>query len=165
MFHDDLDEFKPEPGYYDNPKDLIPHRSHDDLRSFTAPTKSQVKSGMSIEDLRELYSLCEVHVHTTKEKVEIPLPQMDPKHLDNMISWMERKAAEGVDVVYAGGGWDPDDFYYDVHTVYGEEALEQMDYYIYVAERLRRFEKRWAASGLPTNTCSIREYRHQHQFK
>jgi len=164
MFHDDLDEFKPEAGYYDNPKEIIPHRSHDDLRSFT-PSPQKVEGGMSIEELRELYPLCEKRIHKTKEKVEIPLPELDPKHLDNIIAWMERKAVDGVDVVCGGGGWDIDDFWYDEDTVYGEEALETLGYYVYVAERLRRFEKRWAAAGLPTNTCSIREYRHRHQFK
>ena len=86
-----------------------------------------------------------MRVHTTKDGTKIKLCDMTDSHLAATIRLMERKAREGI-VVIDGGGSGPDDFWYDEDLLHGNDALEHMGYYDYVAERDRRISN---ATGEP----------------
>jgi len=92
------------------------------------------------DQLRELYDDCEAHLHRMKDGSRIPLSKMTDSHLENTIKFYERKAREGVTVhtVSRFFDWDSLEEYFD--TLFGKEALEILDYKLYVAERLRRRE-------------------------
>ena len=66
---------------------------------------------------------------------------MDNHHLECTIRWLERKAEEGV-FMQVGGGSCADDMYYDEYMLFGQEALEQLNYADYVEEQLTRGRKK-----------------------
>lgn len=78
-----------------------------------------------------------VKVHVTKDGEKIKLCKMTDSHLDATIRLFERRAKEGI-TVGTGGGSCAEDMFYDEDTLYGEEALEVLEYDEYVKERDRR---------------------------
>ena len=74
--------------------------------------------------------------HRTKLGEKISLSELDDDHLANIIKWIDRKSADGLKVVSAGGY--PGDYYYDEDWYYGEEARRRLNYYDYIAEYNRR---------------------------
>nr|OQX98987.1 MAG: hypothetical protein B6I27_01600 [Erwiniaceae bacterium 4572_131] len=77
------------------------------------------------------------NTHVTKDGREIPLNKLDLSHLKNIIRWIERKAKEGVKISY-GGGVDAEDIWYDEYILYGNDALNELDYKKYIKELKRR---------------------------
>ena len=78
-----------------------------------------------------------VKVHVTKDGKKIKLCKMTDSHLDATIRLFERRAKEGI-TVGTGGGSCAEDMFYDEDTLYGEDALEALEYDEYVKERDRR---------------------------
>ena len=75
-------------------------------------------------------------VHVTKDGEKIKLCKMTDSHLDATIRLFERRAKEGITV--RTGGSCAEDMFYDEDTLYGEDALEALEYDEYVKERDRR---------------------------
>ena len=75
---------------------------------------------------------------TTKKGEEIPYNKLEDSHLLNIISFIERKAEEGITVKYGGMGMWGDEPWFDVGTYYGEEARDRMDYNSLKAEAKKR---------------------------
>lgn len=75
--------------------------------------------------------------HVTKTGKRIPIQSLERDHLLNIISWIERKAKDGLKVSY-GGGDTPEDFHYDEYVVHGKNAKRELNYDAYVAELKRR---------------------------
>lgn len=76
-------------------------------------------------------------MHVTKEGRVIKLRDMSDSHLENTIRCIERKAREGL-TIRIGTGFDATEMECWMETVYGEEALEWMEYEDYIRERERR---------------------------
>lgn len=75
--------------------------------------------------------------HVTKDGKQIDLKDLETDHLKNIIAMIERQAKQGITVRHGGGG-NGDDFWYDEDELFGEESLNHMNYYEYVAELNRR---------------------------
>ena len=74
--------------------------------------------------------------HVTKDGKKIKLCKMTDSHLDATIRLLERRAKEGITV--GTDGSCAEDMFYDEDTLYGEDALEALEYDEYVKERDRR---------------------------
>jgi hypothetical protein len=74
------------------------------------------------------------HIHTTKDGERIPLSQLENRHLINIIKFIKRRAEGGVDKFGGVFGNIEEDM------LYGLEALEYLNYDIYVNELERRLE-------------------------
>ena len=77
------------------------------------------------------------HSHITRDGQRIPLNEMSDSHLLNTIKFLKRKAQKGVVISY-GGGVEADEIWYDEDVIYGMEALDHLNYTIYVEEARRR---------------------------
>ena len=77
------------------------------------------------------------YLHRTKDGSQIPLDQLTDSHLANIISFLERRATEGVKI-YQGGGICAEDIWYDEYILYGQEALDHLNYYLYTAGARQR---------------------------
>ncbi len=75
--------------------------------------------------------------HITEEGTKIKLVNLELSHLKNIIGFIEKKSAEGLEVC-SGGGFDANDIYYDENTYYGEEVKIRLNYYDYIKELNRR---------------------------
>ena len=80
----------------------------------------------------------EVKTHTTKDGRTMELCDMTDSHLRNTIRFIERRADEGVHVLYGGGGSCAEDMWCDADTIFGKEALEHLGHADYVKELERR---------------------------
>ena len=79
--------------------------------------------------------------HTTKEGQKIALSDIELGHLNNICQFLLRRAKEGIMIQY-GSGVSPNDgdIYYDRETIYGEEALQHLNYYQYKKELDKRLK-------------------------
>ena len=77
------------------------------------------------------------YLHETKNGRKIPISKLEDDHLKNIIKWIERRAAEGVQVVF-GGGSCAEDMWADVEYLYGDEAKEYLNYDVYMQEAKKR---------------------------
>ena len=78
-----------------------------------------------------------MYLHRTKDGSLVPLDQLTDSHLANILSFLKRKATNGV-TVCSGGGVCADETWYDEDILYGEEALDHLNYYEYADEAKRR---------------------------
>lgn len=90
--------------------------------------------------------MSERSIHTTRMGTNIRIDAMEDSHLINTMAFFKRRAKEGVHV-REGGGSSPDDFWYDEHVVYGEEALEHLNFRAFEEEAIRR--------GLPGDPAAL----------
>ncbi len=75
--------------------------------------------------------------HKTRDGREIPLREMDRKHLTNTILKHLSMMDKGIKVK-RGGGYDPSDFWYEEDTVKGIEYLQHVGFKHYIKEYTRR---------------------------
>lgn len=75
--------------------------------------------------------------HRTKDGREIELADLGLGNLKNILSFISKKAKEGV-LVRCGGGTTAEDIWYDEDTIYGKEALAELNYDKYQLELSRR---------------------------
>ena len=75
--------------------------------------------------------------HITREGKKIKLCDLELGHLKNILKWIEKKADEGI-TIRRGGGFTAEDMWYDEEELYGERALEYLNYYQYKAELNKR---------------------------
>lgn len=92
--------------------------------------------------------------HITKDGTKIKLCDLELSHLENILKWIEKKAAEGF-TVRSGGGSTSEDFWYDEETFYGEKVLKELDYYDYKAELVRRLKTQKDYAGLRKNKATF----------
>jgi len=79
-------------------------------------------------------------MHRTRDGKLIPISQMTDAHLRNMISLIERKAEEGVELV-TGDMFDGDPEC-EVDEIFGDDVRRFMGHAVYVAElKRRKYEK------------------------
>ena len=76
--------------------------------------------------------------HVTKEGQIIPLKDITNSHLLNIIKHIERKAKEGLCVVSGCHGADIMDMDFNEEVLYGQNALEKLNYDAYINELKRR---------------------------
>ena len=76
--------------------------------------------------------------HVTKDGRIIPLKDISLNHLINIIKYIERRAKEGVCVVSSYYGVDTMDMDFNDEVLYGQKALDIMNYDAYVNELKRR---------------------------
>jgi capsule polysaccharide export protein KpsE/RkpR len=77
--------------------------------------------------------------HKTKDGRKIKLSQLETEHLRNIITRIERVARQGL-LVRSGGGSCSEDIWYDEEIIRGKEALEKLNYDVYIKELYRRKE-------------------------
>jgi hypothetical protein len=77
------------------------------------------------------------YTHVTKNGEKILLKDLNLSHLQNIINLIERKAEEGLKVMY-GGGHTYDEMWYDEEILYGEDAKKELGYHHYIKELKRR---------------------------
>lgn len=82
--------------------------------------------------------MAKVEYHETAAGDLIKIMDLTDDHLANIIKMIERKAKEGIDVVYGGGHGDYDEMWGDVEHLHGEEVLDHFDYKKYKKEQRRR---------------------------
>lgn len=75
--------------------------------------------------------------HVTRDGQWLRLKDMSDSHLLNTIALFRRKAKDGIRAV-EGGGVDADDIWFEVYTVQGVEAEEEMNLDAYLKEAKRR---------------------------
>lgn len=76
---------------------------------------------------------------TTKEGDEIEYNKLEDGHLLNIIKFIERRAEEGVEVVYDYGYSGDDDFMTgDAETIYGEDVKLKLDWLGLMEEAKKR---------------------------
>ena len=64
-------------------------------------------------------------------------PKMTDSHLLNTITFIQRRAEEGVKIAY-GGGNTSEDFWYDEEILYGKKALKHLGFKHYLKEAQKR---------------------------
>ena len=77
-------------------------------------------------------------MHYTRDGDATKIADMGDQHLQNTIHLLERRAKEGVIVRTGGAGVSADEYWYDEEIVYGEDALDVLNYSEYVTELQRR---------------------------
>lgn len=77
-----------------------------------------------------------VKIHTTKDGVEIALIDMSNQHLLNVLKFIRKHATEGLLVQWGCMDWDVVD--YDEYLIFGEQVLQELNYYSYLEEFNRR---------------------------
>lgn len=75
--------------------------------------------------------------HKTKDGRKIKLSDMSIDHLKNVIKMLENIAKNGL-TIRDGGGSCSEEYWFEEYTLYGEEALEHLNYEKYVNELKRR---------------------------
>ena len=89
-----------------------------------------------------------VPIHITKDGKAVPLDQLSEGHLENIISKLSCIARDGIRVRTHFIVDDFNDMYTcQDKTLYGEEALEHLDYKWYVEERERRTKSKSGNKG------------------
>jgi hypothetical protein len=76
--------------------------------------------------------------HVTKDGETIPLRNLTDSHLVNIIKYIEKRSKEGICVVPAYYGVDMMDMDFNEEVLYGQKALDIMNYDAYVNELNRR---------------------------
>lgn len=69
---------------------------------------------------------------------EIEYGKIENSHLLNILTWITRRAENGITVITGGGGWDLDDVWYEEYDIKGEEVLDKYDYKGLLKEAKRR---------------------------
>ena len=77
-------------------------------------------------------------IHITQDGEKIAITKMTDDHLINTILYQQRKAKEGVRVVYGSMGIGDNEPFYDEDWYFGDSALEIMHHNEYLAEAKRR---------------------------
>jgi len=77
------------------------------------------------------------HIHIDKNGKETKVSELETEYLKNIIRYIERRASLGV-AVQDGGGTCHEDFWYDEYLVFGDEALEKLNYRAYTDELFSR---------------------------
>lgn len=60
---------------------------------------------------------------------QIKVTDMSDEYLRNAITYVKRKAKEGLLVQYGGSGANTDDMWYDEEILYGKEVFERFEGY------------------------------------
>lgn len=76
-------------------------------------------------------------LHRMRDGTHICVKDMTDSHLKATIRLLERKAIEGV-VVRSGGGSCAEDFWYDEELLFGQDALDKLNFQAYIDEFKRR---------------------------
>jgi len=79
--------------------------------------------------------------HIDKFGNEYKLKELKLSHLNNIISWIERQAKEGLIISYGGSGVGVDDCWYDEYTIYGKDVKEELNYKKYKKELSKRLKQ------------------------
>lgn len=74
---------------------------------------------------------------TTAIGEEIEYREIENKHLIAILFWIKDRAEKGI-TVFNGGGFDPDDMWYDEYELQGSEVLKRYDYANLFKEAIRR---------------------------
>jgi len=77
------------------------------------------------------------HIHIDKNGKKTLVSKLETGHLKNIIRYIERRASFGV-TIQDGGGTCYEDFWYDEHLIFGDEALEKLNYKAYIDELKNR---------------------------
>ena len=80
--------------------------------------------------------------HETADGRFIELKDLTDQHLANIIKMIERKAKEGIDLVFGGGHGDYDEMWGDVEHLHGQEVFDHFGYEKYKKEHRRRIRLR-----------------------
>lgn len=75
--------------------------------------------------------------HITADRVEMEISDMGDAHLVNTCRLIKMKAKSG-HVVRYGGGTCAEDMWYDEDHLFGEEALDKLNFSAYAAEAKKR---------------------------
>lgn len=78
--------------------------------------------------------------HVDKNGNETKLKDLGLNHLYNIISYIKRKAKDGITVRY-GSGFCAEDMWYDEETIYGKKVKDYFNYYEYKKELKKRNKK------------------------
>lgn len=76
--------------------------------------------------------------HETADRKFIEMKDLTDQHLANIIKMIERKAKDGIDLVFGGGHGDYDEMWGEVEHLSGEEVFDHFDYKKYKKEQRRR---------------------------
>ncbi len=76
--------------------------------------------------------------HKTKDGKIIAISDLKDSHLKNIVSFIERRAKEGVQVVTGCGGSSAEDMWCDVDYYYGWKAKKLLNYNSYINEIKKR---------------------------
>lgn len=94
--------------------------------------------------------------HETGDGRLIEIKHLTDEHLVNIISMIERKARDGVEVIFGGGHGDYTEMWCDVEYLDGEDVLDYFDYNKYKKEQQRR--KRLSNAALQQAVVSPRSF-------
>lgn len=77
--------------------------------------------------------------HTDESGKRTLITKLETSHLENIIKYIDRKAASGLIKYYCGcESGDAMDVWYDEEIIYGDDVRYEMDYEAYVSELKRR---------------------------
>jgi len=74
---------------------------------------------------------------TTKDGTEIEYSKLEDSHLLNILSFIEKRAEEGVIISYGGGGND-EEMWGDIDELIGDDVKEHFDFNGLAKEALKR---------------------------
>jgi len=92
------------------------------------------------DDDFEYYQKEKEFYHKTKDGQLIKLKDLTDSHLENIIKMLERVAKKGINVSTGTFGNCGADMAYDEEWLYGKDALEELNYYIYINEYKKRIK-------------------------
>jgi hypothetical protein len=81
----------------------------------------------------------EIFDHKTKDGRYIPLDKLEDSHLLNILKFYKRRAKEGIKIFNNFSSGSDNMSLLDFETLYGEAALEALNYYAYEEEAKLRW--------------------------